>query len=68
MGKAQQAFEELSRHVVVGRQPLPVPATRDDGGDLRAMPDGQIVALETRDEAQPVVQRAIDRAPRATWD
>lgn len=63
MGRADTVFEELAR-----REPLPEPAEAeadvgDDGGDLRALPDGRILALGERWR-----EREIARGSRATWD
>lgn len=63
MGKAKELFDQLQA-LKVPRTPEPA-VTVDDARDLRALPDGRIVALDWT-ESQP--EPEIDRGSRATWD
>lgn len=66
MGKAQTTFSLLATRP----RPEPVVAVRDpadDGGDVRALPDGRIVPLDWQDE-QTSPRPVLDRAAPATWD
>jgi len=66
MGKSHEIFDALVRRTPVLVSD-PERVAGDDGGDLRAKPDGEIVPLHRRENV-PARQPVIDRGSLATWD
>lgn len=65
MGKARSVAAALwNRGGTVTLDPQPI--SDDDGGDMRATTDGEIVALTPVERAP--TPRVLDQGSQATWD